>query len=67
MACRHVATVTVFERVAKGGAYPLRVSVLDPLKFRFFFFAGRADVEWISKCLSSVWRWSSRKVRKSDP
>ena len=66
MAGRHVATVTVFERVAKGGAYPLRVSVLDPLS-SVFFFAGRADVEWISKCLSYVWRWSSRKVRKSDP
>ena len=58
--------VTVVDRAAKGGAYLLRVSVLDFVKFRFFF-AGRADVEWISKCLSDVWRWSSRKVCKSGP
>ena len=56
-----------FRTGAKGGAYLLRVSALDPVKFLFFFFSGRADVEWISKCLSDVWRWSSRKVRKSDP
>ena len=67
IACRSVATVTVVDRAAKGGAHLLRVSVLDFVKFRFFFFAGRADVEWISKCLSDVWRWSSRKVCKSGP
>ena len=66
IACRSVATVTDFERAAKDGAYLLRVSVLDPVKFRDFF-AGRADVEWISKCLSDVWRSSSRKIRKSGP
>ena len=37
IACRTVATVTVVDRVAKGGAYLLRVSVLDLVKFRFFF------------------------------
>ena len=38
IACRSVATVTIFERAAKGGAYLLRVSVLDPVRFLFFFF-----------------------------
>ena len=40
IACRSVATVTVFERAAKGGAYLLRVSELDPVKFRDFLQAG---------------------------
>ena len=40
IACRSVGTVTVFERPANGGAYLLRVSVLDPVNFRFFLQAG---------------------------
>ena len=54
IACRHVATITVFERVAKGGAYPLRVSVLDLVKFRFFFSqAGLTSSGFRNVCVMS--------------